>query len=128
VTWHRAKAASVVLPDTKDPAYESLDTLLRHVLGVARGSMVWICEVLNLPDPAINTAPDQAALALDPESYMEHILERWRTPLLDVADDQLEQPEYPSRWQTRYCIDAMLEHAVVHPIRHVFQLEELLSK
>ena len=90
--------------------------------------MVWICEVLNLPDPAINTAPDQAALALDPESYMEHILERWRTPLLDVADDQLEQPEYPSRWQTRYCIDAMLEHAVVHPIRHVFQLEELLSK
>jgi hypothetical protein len=128
VTWHRAKAASVVLPDTKDPAYESLDTLLRHVLGAARGYMVWMCEVLDLPDPAMNVAPDPAVLALDPESYMEHVLVRWRTPLLDIADDQLERPEYPSRWQTRYCIDAMLEHAVLHPIRHAFQLDELMSR
>jgi hypothetical protein len=44
------------------------------------------------------------------------------------GDDRLETPEYPSRWQTRYCIDAMLEHAVMHPIRHAFQLEELMRK
>ena len=55
---------------------------------------------------------------------MEHVLERWRTPLQEVGDDRLETTEYPSRWQTRYCIDAMLEHAVMHPIRHAFQLEE----
>ena len=59
---------------------------------------------------------------------MEHVLERWRAPLLDIADDQLERPEYPSRWHTRYCIDAMLEHAVMHPVRHAFQLGELMSR
>jgi hypothetical protein len=26
------------------------------------------------------------------------------------------------------CIDAMLEHAVMHPIRHAFQLEELMRR
>ena len=45
----------------------------------------------------------------------------------EVSDEQLETPEYPSRWQTRYCIDSMLEHAVMHPIRHAFQLDELIK-
>ena len=36
-------------------------------------------------------------------------------------------PEYPSQWKTRYCIDSMLEHAVMHPVRHAFQLDELLK-
>jgi hypothetical protein len=45
-----------------------------------------------------------------------------------VRDDQLETPEYRSRWQTLYSIDAMLEHAVMHPIRHAFQLEELMRQ
>ena len=127
VTWKRARAATVVLPTTADPAYVSLDTLLRHVLGAARGYMVWMCEVLDLPDPEIQVPPEPAVLSQDPESYMEHVLERWRAPLLDVGDERLETPEYPSRWQTRYCIDAMLEHAVTHPIRHAFQLDELLG-
>jgi len=128
VVWNQARAASVVLPTTDDPAYASLDTLLRHVLAAARGYMTWMCEKLEFPDPEIRLAPESALLAKDPDSYMEHVLERWRAPLRDVGDDRLEAPEYASRWQTRYCIDAMLEHAVMHPIRHAFQLEELMRK
>ena len=117
-----------MLPKTDDPSYASLETLLRHVLGAARGYMTWICEVLELPDPKIRMPPEPPALAAEADSYMEHVLEQWRTPLRDVGDDRLETPEYPSRWQTRYCIDAMLEHAVMHPIRHAFQLEELMRQ
>ena len=90
--------------------------------------MTWMCEVLELPDAGIRVAPEPTVLSQDPDSYMEHVLERWRAPLQDVDDDRLETPEYPSRWQTRYCIDAMLEHAVMHPIRYAFQLEELMSR
>ncbi len=128
IVWKQARAASVVLPITEDPAYASLETLLRHVLGAARGYMTWMCEVLELPDPEIRLPPEPTALAADADSYMEHVLEKWCAPLGDVGDDRLETPEYPSRWQTRYCIDAMLEHAVMHPIRHVFQLEELMPQ
>jgi uncharacterized damage-inducible protein DinB len=127
-TWKRAKAASVTLPATHDPDYASLDTLLRHVLGAARGYITWMCEVLELPDPQIRVAPDATALSAEADTYMEHVLERWRDPLKDVLDDKLETPEYPSRWKTLYCVDAMLEHAVMHPIRHTFQLEELMRQ
>jgi hypothetical protein len=128
VVWKQAHAASVRLPKTDDPAYASLDTLLRHVLGASRGYMTWMCDVLELPDPEIQIAPEPAELARNPDNYLEHLLEKWRLPLQDVGDDRLETPEYPSRWRTRYCIDAMLEHAVMHPIRHAFQLEELMKK
>lgn len=126
VVWKQAQAASVSLSPTNDPAYSSLETLLHHVLGAARGYMTWMCEVLELPDPKIHTPPEPAALPAEADRYMEHVLEQWRAPLRDVGDDRLETPEYQSRWQSRYCIDAMLEHAVMHPIRHAFQLEELM--
>jgi hypothetical protein len=104
-TWRQASAHSVTLPATDDPAYASL----------------------GAPDPGIRSAPHPAAIVREAEDYMEHILERWRIPLREVPDDRLETPEYPSRWKTRYCIDSMLEHAVMHPIRHAFQLNELLN-
>jgi hypothetical protein len=127
-TWRRAAAAAVSLPATADPSYSSLDVLGRHVLSAAGGYMVWMCQMLKLPDPGICPAPDAADFARDADGYLEHILERWRdSPLREGPDDRLETPEYPSRWQTRYSIDSMLEHAVMHPIRHTFQLEELIK-
>jgi hypothetical protein len=126
-TWRLALANSVSLPPTDDPAYASLEALGRHVLSAAGGYMIWMCEVLALPDPGIRSAPDASAIVRDADDYMEHVLERWRAPLREVPNEKLETPEYPSRWQTRYCIDSMLEHAVMHPIRHAFQLDELLK-
>jgi len=126
--WRLALAASVSLPTTDDPNYASLGVLGRHVLSAAGGYVVWICEVLTLPDPGIRSAPDATAILRDADDYMEHVLERWRTgPLREVSDGQLETPEYPTRWKSRYCIDSMLEHAVMHPIRHAFQLDELIK-
>jgi hypothetical protein len=126
-TWREALAIPVSLPPTQDPNYASLGALGRHVLNAAGGYLDWICEMLKLPDPGIRSAPDTTAILRDADAYMEHILERWRaSPLREVPDDQLETPEYPSHWRTRYCIDSMLEHAVMHPIRHTFQLDELI--
>lgn len=76
VVWKQARSVSVTLPQTEDPAYSSLDTLLHHVLRAARGYMTWMCEMLELPDPEISVAPDPAALSQDPENYMEHVLHR----------------------------------------------------
>jgi hypothetical protein len=126
-TWRLALANSVSLPQTDDPSYASLEALGRHVLSAAGGYMIWMCEVLALPDPGIRSAPDASAVVRDADDYMEHVLERWRASLREVPSEKLDTPEYPTRWQTRYCIDSMLEHAVMHPIRHAFQLDELLK-
>jgi hypothetical protein len=91
-TWRLALAASVSLPPTDDPAYASLGALGRHVLGAAGGYMIWMCEVLTLPDPGIRAAPDVAAMVRDADDYLEHVLERWRTPLREVPDNDWRLP------------------------------------
>jgi uncharacterized damage-inducible protein DinB len=116
------------LPAGDDPNYASLEALLRHVLRAARGYMVWICEMLELPDPQIRSTPQAGEIEAEAESYLEHLLEQWRRPLAEVPEERFYSPEYPSRWKVDYCIDAMLEHAVMHPIRHQFQLMELLAR
>ena len=125
--WWQAKAANVALPQVKDPDYVSLETLLRHVLRAARGYLVWTCGMLDLSDPGISPTPDADTIAIEAEEYLDDLLQRWRFPLAPVPEEKFFQPLYRTWWQVDYCIDAMLEHAVMHPQRHALQLEEALS-
>jgi uncharacterized damage-inducible protein DinB len=125
--WKEAKAAKITLPETSDEDYQSLETLLRHILRAARGYMVWMCKQLELPDPEIKPSPDVDTIEAEAEAYLEHLLERWRLPLVTIDEEKFYRPEYASNWGTKYCLDAMLEHAVMHPIRHAFQLRELIA-
>ncbi len=57
-TWKLALATPISLPSTDDRAYASLGAMGRNVLAASGGYMVWMCEVLKLPDPGIRPAPD----------------------------------------------------------------------
>lgn len=126
-TWKKAKEIGIKLPATDDQYYKSLDTLLYHVLRSARGYMVWMCKQLDLPDPQINEAPSPELVEENAEKFIEHLIERWNIPLRNVEPERFEDIAYKSNWGVDYCIDAMLEHAVMHPIRHKFQLENLIK-
>jgi len=125
--WLEAKRLDIKLPVTNDRDYQSLDTLLRHILRASRGYLTWMCEQLKLPDPEIEKTPEADRIAAEAEIYLAHLLEKWRLPLADIPEEQFHNPTYLSRWGTAYCIDAMLEHAAMHPIRHEFQLRNLIS-
>jgi len=128
ITWRKAKELNIKLPETTDKDYESLETLLRHVLRAARGYMTWMCEKLDLPDAAIDPAPEAEKIVSVLDTYLKHLVERWKHPLNNVAAEKFEDKLYTSRWGVDYCIDAMMEHAVMHPIRHEFQLNSLIDK
>ncbi len=127
-TWKQAKQLGVKLPVSDDPYYKSLDTLLYHVLRSARGYMIWMCDKLQLPDPLINETPSAEIIKEKADEQISHLLERWKLPLVNVEPKLFEDKVYKSNWGVDYCIDAMLEHAVMHPIRHEFQLKNLMNK
>jgi len=126
-TWKEAKRLNIKLPVTDDPYYKSLDTLLYHLLRSARGYMIWMCEKLELKDPQINETPPAEIIEEKAVEQLAHLFERWRFPLADVEPELFEDKAYKSNWSVEYCIDAMLEHAVMHPIRHEFQLKNLIQ-
>ncbi len=124
--WKQAKAENINLPVTGEEAYQSLENLLKHILD-SGPNMVRICERLELPDPDIRDVPDSNTIEAEADSYVEHILARWRLPLVTVSDEKLEPTTYVPD-ETRWWIDGNLEHAVMHPIRHEFQLKELMQQ
>ncbi len=128
VVWREADAAGLKLPLTKDPDYASREVLLAHVLKCAAGYLVWICEQLEIPRPDIEPRPDPEDLAAKAEATMEEILEAWRTPLRSLTEGRAYEPAHKSPWGTLYCIDSMLEHAAMHPIRHAHQLRQLMAE
>ena len=58
--------------------------------------------------------------------YLSHLLARWRTPLRGRSAGSVSQAGGPQAL-TATTVEAMLEHAVMHPIRHSFQLRNLLA-
>ena len=126
--WRQAKVVNLPLPETEDPSYVSLETLLRHVLSAAGNYMIWMTRQLELPDPGIKPAPDLAIIEAEAEAYVQHLQQQWRTPLADVPEERFGDQPYRSNWGMLYYIDSMLEHAVMHPLMHRHQLEELLAE
>ncbi len=127
--WRKAKAADVRLPKTDDPDYASLEHLLHHLLRAGRGYLTWVCEVLGRPDPGMPPAPAPEVVDAEADRFLEGLFDAWRTHLSWMPDAILDaHTTYPSRWKEPFTIGEMLEHAVVHPMRHRFQLEELLGK
>ena len=96
-SWKLAKAADLTLPLTDDPDYKSLETLLYHVLRAARGYMIWICRQLDLPDPEIQSTPLPGEVEAAAGAYLDHVLERWRLPLMSVHEERFHKPEYTAR-------------------------------
>ena len=127
-TWKRAKEAKIKLPETDDLDYQSLETLLFHVLRASRGYIVWICEKLNLPNPQVETPPPIAEVKNKAGDYLKHLFERWRLPLIEAPEGLFRGSSYKTNWGDDFCIESMLEHAVLHPIRHDFQLKNMIKK
>ena len=126
-TWRQFVASGAVLPVTQDADYATPQTVLRHVLRASRGYMTWMCDKLGLPDPQIEAVPEPAEIEAKAEAYLKHLLERWQPPLQGLTEERSGE-EFKSRWGSTLTIDSMLEHAVMHPIRHTFQLKELMSR
>jgi hypothetical protein len=127
VTWQIAKGAGVSLPVTRDPDYASFEKLMVHVLSCAQRYLIWICQNLQLPDPQIDPPPDAAEVRSAAADYLEHLLARWRQPLTRVNEKSFFKPVFRSWWDVDYCVEAMLEHAAMHPLRHQLQLRELIA-
>jgi uncharacterized damage-inducible protein DinB len=127
-TWKTAKKLNISFPKSEDSDYQSMETLLRHILRAARGYMIWMCDKLDLENPDIEKVPEAEEIVEKADAYLSHLLEKWRLPLSEVPEEKYHASVYTSRWGVDYCIDAMLEHAVMHPIRHEYQLNNLIRE
>jgi hypothetical protein len=126
-TWDRFRASGGAVPDSDDPAYQSPDHLKGHVLRAARNYLTWIGECVKRPVTDVDVDTDPLSVARKDRAFMEAVLAAWRRHLVALEDSELAPEVYTSRWGQPYSVEQMLEHAVVHPMRHRIQLERLMA-
>ncbi len=126
-TWEAFRASGMSLPHTDDPSYASVEDLVGHVLRSARSYLTWIGECVKRPVTDVDQDHDSASVARKGPVFMDGVLAAWRQHLAALEDSELAPATCKSWWGEDYNIEQMLEHAVVHPMRHRIQLERLMA-
>jgi hypothetical protein len=127
-TWQAFRVSGTPLPKTDDPSYQSADHVGGHVFRAARSYLTWIGECVKRPVTDLDSDTDPVSIAHKGRVFIEAVLDAWRRQLALLEDTELAPNTYPSRWGEPYNIEQMLEHAVVHPMRHRIQLERLMAQ
>lgn len=117
----------IVDPHTKDEDCRSVQTMMAHVIGAGYGYASYIRKALSMPferRPRELVSRTDALTGLDAMLvYTSETLDgRW-----EMTDEEIQATLIRSRWGSIYDLEQMLEHAIVHILRHRRQIERLLG-
>lgn len=126
--WHRFVASGLPLPESHgDPDYESHERLVGHVLMAARGYMTRIGEWVGRPVTDVDASTEPNDVAGRTATFADDVLAGYRRHMALVTTEELEPQAHRTRWGELMSVENLLEHAVVHPMRHRIQLERILE-
>lgn len=126
--WKRFVAAGAPMPEAHgDEDYLSRERIMGHVLLAARGYLTRIGEWLERPVNDVDATMDPPGAAGRADAFAEAILQAYRRHLASVTREELEPQTHRARWGDLMSVEMLLEHAVVHPMRHRVQLERILA-
>jgi uncharacterized damage-inducible protein DinB len=127
-TWRRYARAGVPMPEAHgDEDYETIDRLGTHVLKAARSFLARITEWLGRPAVDLDMAEDVQDLTARADEFAESLLEAYKRHLSSATDEEIGAWVHKTRQGNAISIEMLLEHALVHPMRHRVQLERILA-
>ena len=114
--------------DTPDEDCRSIQTILRHVVRAGHGYAGYIREAygekVTRNDPPLPTRLECLERLQEMLAYTVATLEdKWELPYEDIAAVQIRV-----RWGVVYDLEQLLEHAIVHVLRHRRQIERFLTE
>ena len=116
----------IVDSQTKDDDCRSIQTIMSHVVRAAYGYADYVREQFSMA----STRPESKLLSrresleqLDAAlRYTAVTLEgRW-----EMSDEEISGTVINSRWGVVYNVEGLLEHAIVHILRHRRQIEKFI--
>ena len=126
--WKRFVTADLPMPEAHgDESYQSRERLIGHVLMAARGYLTRIGEWVGRTVSDVDGSKDANEIVARISEFAEEVLSAYRRHLAQITDSELEPQIHRTRWGELMSVENLLEHAVVHPMRHRIQLERILE-
>lgn len=106
----------------------SIQIIMNHVVRAGYGYANYIRDALSSDAmPIEDRQIEQANIGGEIDkmfAYTAEIFEGER----EITDEEMENIYFKTRWEITYNIDQLLEHAVVHALRHRRQIRKFLLK
>ena len=126
--WRRFVASDLPMPEAHgDEWYENRERLAGHVLMSARGYLTRIGEWVGRPVSDVDGSQDPYEIVRRASEFADDVLSAYRRHLAEISNEELEPQVHRTRWGELMSVENLLEHAVVHPMRHRIQLERILD-
>jgi len=126
--WKRFIASGLPMPEAHgDESYENRERLFGHVLMAMRGYLTRIGEWVGRPVSDVDAGTDPYQIARRGTEFADEVLAAYRRHLAAVTTEELEPQNHRTRWGDLMSVENLLEHAVVHPMRHRIQIERILE-
>ena len=118
---------NIVDTETNDEDCRSVQTIVSHVTNSGYGYANYIRDWFNIP----KNSPERKLLSKnefflrfkDMLAYTSESLEgKW-----EYSDDDIQKVKMIVRWGPHYDLEQLLEHAVVHILRHRRQIEKFAA-
>ena len=75
----------------------------------------------------VDASKDPYEIASRASQFADDVLSAYRRHLAEISNEELEPQVHRTRWGELMSVENLLEHAVVHPMRHRIQLERILA-
>ena len=114
--------------ETKDEDCRSIQTIMRHVVRAGYGYASYIRDAYGMeatrPEIPLPTRLESLQGVQDMLAYTVATLEgKW-----ELSDKEITAIQMRSRWGPVYDLEQLLEHAIVHILRHRRQIERFLTE
>ena len=111
---------------TQDDECRSVQKVVNHVVRAGYGHAAYIRRAfgaaLNRPEIKLGSRAESVEQLGAMRSYTEATLEgHW-----EMTDEEISGVEILSGWGSKYDLEQMLEHGIVHVLRHRRQIERFL--
>jgi len=120
----------IIDPDTKDPDCVSVQTITNHVVRAGFGYANYIRRQFNDPQTERKEdyeLTDTGKAIREIDNMLNYTIEtlnnKWDMPFEEITKNVIE-----TRWEQKYDFDQLLEHAIVHILRHRRQIERLMKQ
>ena len=117
----------IVDTDTKDDDCRSVQTIISHVINSGFGYANYIRDWFGIP----KSSPERRLISQNDFSMeldkmlaytSETLQDKW-----EYSDEEIMKVKMIVRWGPQYDLEQLLEHAVVHILRHRRQIEKFIA-
>lgn len=113
-------------PDEKESAFRSIQSIVNHVIQAGYGHANYLRRALSMAGHRVEVPLATRLESIEQLSemleYMAATLEgRW-----SMTDEEVCAVAFETRWGQTYDLEQMLEHTIVHVLRHRRQIERYL--